>query len=150
MAQSPDQQQPQQQAVPLKAITYAVSHDRGWLAAGTCRVVAQLGLCARAHAAVALAAAAAVACRRNTQGLLRALDAEAESLQKVHVRIQRQLQNLEVRCGCCCSGVAAWRRVHGTRQHARLRRRRQHRLPTCLFRWRRSCCSRWWRASAAA
>lgn len=30
------------------------------------------------------------------QGLLRALGAEAETLQKIHVRIQRQLQNLEV------------------------------------------------------
>lgn len=30
------------------------------------------------------------------QGLLRALGAEAEALQKIHVRIQKQLQNLEV------------------------------------------------------
>ncbi|KAF6265561.1 hypothetical protein COO60DRAFT_1477264 [Scenedesmus sp. NREL 46B-D3] len=30
------------------------------------------------------------------QGLLRSLDSEAEALQKIHVRIQRQLQNLEI------------------------------------------------------
>jgi hypothetical protein len=30
------------------------------------------------------------------QGLLRSLGSEAEALQKIHVRIQRQLQNLEV------------------------------------------------------
>jgi hypothetical protein len=30
------------------------------------------------------------------QAVLRALGAEAEALQKIHVRIQRQLQNLEV------------------------------------------------------
>ncbi|WIA34381.1 hypothetical protein OEZ86_012717 [Tetradesmus obliquus] len=30
------------------------------------------------------------------QGLLRSLGSEAEALQKIHVRIQRQLQNLEI------------------------------------------------------
>jgi hypothetical protein len=33
----------------------------------------------------------------SLQSLLRALEAEAEALQKIHVRIQKQLQSLEVR-----------------------------------------------------
>jgi hypothetical protein len=47
------------------------------------------------------------------QGLLRSLGSEAEALQKIHVRIQRQLQNLEVSqlLQTCCTpmhdGVAS-------------------------------------------
>lgn len=39
-------------------------------------------------------------CALPLQALLRSLGAEADALQKIHIRIQRQLQNLEV--GSCC------------------------------------------------
>jgi hypothetical protein len=34
---------------------------------------------------------------KTAQGLLRAIEAEAEALRIIHVRIHKQLQNLEVR-----------------------------------------------------